>query len=85
MWIRRRPSPATESGTASAGVPLRSKVSWSSPQEHLSVSAVFGGLGGLRDQPVVQERIWALALLLPFIIVVKPKVLPLPLGRIVIT
>ncbi|SCG74690.1 hypothetical protein GA0070623_3914 [Micromonospora rifamycinica] len=38
-----------------------------------------------RAQPVVQERIWGLAPLLPFIIVVKPKVLPLPLERIVIT
>ncbi|GHJ11357.1 hypothetical protein TPA0907_57240 [Micromonospora humidisoli] len=37
------------------------------------------------DQLAVQDRICGLALLLPFIIVVKPKVLPLPLERIVIT
>lgn len=48
--------------------------------------AVSGGPDGMpRGQPAVQERIWGLALLLPFIIVVKPKVLPLPLERIVIT
>src|SRR5690242_10864657 len=38
-----------------------------------------------RCQPEVQERIWGRAPLLPLVIVVKPKVLPLPLDLMVMT
>lgn len=47
--------------------------------------AVHGQRSFPTAQPAVQDLIWGRALELPFIIVVKPNVLPLPLERTVIT
>ena len=73
------------SGRRSATQDVRCRSPQGRLVDHTRPSPFSVTWAGHRDQPAVQERICGLAPLLPFIIVVKPKVLPLPLDRIVIT